>query len=147
MGRKSVLSRFNFTNRLLNLTYSAVIPVDFEIWGTNDPKPITQGDRLGNLSYWTSWSEAGGTDAWKNDWVKLANCKLVLSSGESKYRAGMALSADDMERYTTERGWDFDMDEGLLKPFRYVRFVIKDTNTSTKMFRIVEIRFWGAYAD
>jgi hypothetical protein len=147
MGRKSILSRFNFTNRLRDPTYSADIPIDFEIWGTNDPKPVTPGDRIGNLNYWTSWSEVEGTNAWQNDWVKLANCKLVLSSGESKYRAGMALSADDVERSTTERGWDFDMDEGVTMPFRYIRFVIKDTNTGAKMFSLVEFRFWGAYSD
>ncbi|MGV8093125.1 MAG: DUF5000 domain-containing lipoprotein [Mangrovibacterium sp.] len=145
MGRKAVYSRFNFLPRNRNPVYSADLPCDFEIWGSNDPKPLTPGDRMANLAYWTEWSEANGTDAWKNDWTKIATCKVILSSGESKYRDGIVLSAEDIDNYTNN-GYNFDMDN-TWDAFRYLRFVIYDTNTSAKSMTIDEITFWGMYSD
>jgi hypothetical protein len=150
MGRKALYSRFNIKSRLRNPNYSAALPCDFEIWGTNNPKLTTEvgdGSREANMAYWTSWEAANGTDAWKNDgWTKIATCKLVVSSGESKYVANMALSETDIANYTTN-GFDFDTDEDISEGFRYLRWVIKDTNTGQKCLQLTEITFWGSYTD
>ncbi len=150
MGQKGVYSRFNLKPRLRTPNYSAAIPCDFEIWATNDPKLTTEvgdGSREANLAYWTSWEEANGTDAWKQDgWVKIATCKLVLSSGVSKYTEGMALSDEDVQNYT-KNGFDFDINEGVTEGYRYLRWVINDTNTGQKLITICEMTFWGSYAE
>jgi hypothetical protein len=150
MGRKAVYSRFNIKPRLRDPNYSAILPCDFEIWGTNNPKltaEVGNGSREANMAYWTSWEAANGTDAWRNDgWTKIATCKLILSSGESKYVAGMALSETDIANYRTN-GYDFDINEGVTEGFRYLRWVINDTNTSQKELHICEITFWGSYMD
>ncbi|MDR2683322.1 MAG: DUF4959 domain-containing protein, partial [Dysgonamonadaceae bacterium] len=148
MGRKAVYSRFNIKPRLRDPNYSAALPCDFEIWGTNNPKLTTEvgdGSREANMAYWTSWEAANGTDAWKNDgWTKIATCKLKVSSGESKYVAGMALSDTDIANYRTN-GFDFDINECVNEGFRYLRWVIYDTNTGQKCVQICEITFWGSY--
>jgi hypothetical protein len=146
MGKQSVYSRINITSRLRSPNYSADIPCKFEIWGTNSPQGVTPGDRMGNLAFWTSWAEVGGTDAWKEGWTKLANCEIILSSGTGKYTDGMALSESDLDKYRVS-GFDFDMDEGVFQPFRYLRFVVLGTNTNAKALTLREIRFWGAYAE
>jgi hypothetical protein len=149
MGRKAVYSRMNILPRLREPNYSCALPCNFEIWGTNDLKSITDigdGSKAENLRYWTSWTEANGTDEWKNDWVRIADCHLVLSSGASKYTAGMPLSEDDIDRYRN-RGFDFDMDPSISEGYRYLRWVIYETNTDQKLLFIDEILFWGAYTD
>jgi hypothetical protein len=150
MGRKAVYSRFNIKPRLRSPNYSAALPIDFEIWGTNNPKHVNEvgdGSREANLAYWTAWELANGTDAWRNDgWTKIATCKLTLSSGESKYVAGMALSETDIANYRTN-GFDFDINEGVTEGFRYQRWVINDTNTGQKYLQICELTFWGSYTD
>ncbi|MDR2683155.1 MAG: DUF4959 domain-containing protein [Dysgonamonadaceae bacterium] len=150
MGRKAFYSRFNLKPRLRDPNYSAALPCDFEIWGTNNPKHVHEvgdGSRAANMAYWTSWEAANGTDAWKNDgWTKIATCKLTMSSGESKYVAGMVLSETDIANYRTN-GFDFDINEGVTEGFRYLRWVINDTNTSQKNIQICEITFWGSYTD
>ncbi|MDR1221402.1 MAG: DUF4959 domain-containing protein [Tannerella sp.] len=150
MGRKAVYSRFNIKSRPRSPNYSAALPCDFEIWGTNNPKltaEVGDGSREANMAYWTSWEAANGTDAWKNDgWTKIATCKLILSSGESKYVAGMALSETDVANYSTN-GYDFDINEGVTEGFRYLRWVINDTNTGQQFINICELTFWGSYTD
>jgi hypothetical protein len=146
MGRKAVYSRLNYVPRLRTPNYSATLPIDFEIWGSNDPKPVIPGDRLANMQYWTEYPEVNGTDAWKNDWTKIATCKLVLSSGASKYVAGMELSADDINRYTNI-GFDYDVNENTVDPFRYLRIVVYETNTDGGDITCDELTFWGQYKD
>jgi hypothetical protein len=149
MGRKAIYSRMNFLSRNRSPNYSACLPIDFEIWATNDPKPISEiggGDKLANLQYWTSWADVNGTDGWKNDWVKIGDCHLRLSSGESKYNASMALSAEDIANYLNN-GFDFDMDPNISEGYRYLRWVIHETNTNAIYPMIDEIRFWGAYTE
>ncbi|MDR1864501.1 MAG: DUF4959 domain-containing protein [Bacteroidales bacterium] len=150
MGRPAKYSRFNIHSRTRSPTYSAPLPIDFEIWATNSPKLVTEvgdGSREANLRYWTNWEDAGGTDAWKEDgWVKLTECKLTLSSGESKYVAGMAISAEDIEKYGL-KGFDFGITEDVAEGYRYLRWIIHDTNTGAKGVTITEIQFWGIYTD
>jgi hypothetical protein len=126
------------------------LPIDFEIWGTNNPKRVHEvgdGSREANMAYWTSWEAANGTDAWKNDgWTKIATCKLILSSGASKYVPDMALSETDIANYRTG-GFDFDINEGVIEGFRYLRWVIYDTNTGQHCLTFNEITFWGSYMD
>jgi hypothetical protein len=150
MGRKAVYSRFNINSRNRWPYYSSALPIDFEIWGTNNPKQVHEvgdGSREANMAYWTSWEVANGTDAWRNDgWTKIATCKLILSSGESKYVPDMALSETDIANYTSI-GYDFDVNEGVTEGFRYLRWVINDTNTGQKFLSISELEFWGSYTD
>jgi hypothetical protein len=149
MGRKAAYSRMNFLPRNRGTDYSAALPINFEIWATNDPKPISEiggGDKMANLKYWTSWEIVNGTDEWKNEWVKIADCHLVLSSGASKYTEGMPLSAEDIDKYLNS-GYDFDMDPAISEGYRYLRWIIYETNTYQKSIMIDEIRFWGAYTD
>jgi hypothetical protein len=44
-------------------------------------------------------------------------------------------------------GFDFDMDPAISESFRYLRWVIYETNTDQKELHIDEIRFWDAYAE
>ena len=143
MGRKAIYSRIVYGSRLRSPSYSASVPIHFEIWGCNETKPL-DSDRMVNLAYWTEWEAAGGTGAWKNDWTKIATCKLVLSSGESKYTEGMALSQEDLDRYNN--GYHYDMDN-TIDAFRYLRFVIYETNTNALDTAVSEISFYGIYAD
>jgi hypothetical protein len=58
MGKKAKYSRFKMWMRSRSPLYSATIPHDFEVWGTNNPKAISEiggGDLVENLRYWTSW--------------------------------------------------------------------------------------------
>lgn len=150
MGRKAIYSRFNIKPRLRSPNFSAPMPSDFEIWGTNNPKLTTEvgdGSREANMAYWTSWEQANGTDAWKNDgWTKIGTCKLTLSSGESKYYEGMTLSEEDVQNYRVN-GFDFDMDDSITEGYQYLRWVIKDTNTGQRSLMICEITFWGSYTE
>jgi hypothetical protein len=58
----------------------------------------------------------------------------------------MALSETDIANYITN-GFDFDINEGVTEGFRYLRWVINDTNTGQKCLQITEISFWGSYTD
>ena len=150
MGKKGIYSRFNIKPRLRTPTFSCALPSDFEIWGTNDPKlasEVGDGSREANLAYWTSWEVASGTDAWKNDgWVRISENQLVLSTGATKYTEGMELSEEDIANYNTN-GFDFDISESAAEGYRYLRWVIKDTNTGQKLLMIAEIEFWGSYTE
>lgn len=145
MGGKSVYSRINMTVRQHATYYGTYFPCIFEIWGTNDPKPLSN-DRMENLAYWTNWEEVNGTDAWKNDWVKLSHCQIYTSNGDTFYYVNMPLSDYDKDR-AHNSGFDFDMSEGVMEPFRYLRFVVLGVTTQNYVFAIREIRFWGSYAD
>jgi hypothetical protein len=131
MGRKAVYSRVNYLSRNRTPNYSAPLPTNFEIWATNNPKSVSEiggGDKTANLQYWTSWQEINGRDEWRNDWVKIVDCRVVVSSGTSKYTTGMALSAEDIDKYLN-LGYDFDMDPSVTESYRYLRWVIYETNT------------------
>jgi hypothetical protein len=120
----------------------------FDIWATNNPKPVEEiGDWEANLRYWTSWSRVGGTDAWKNDWVKIASCRLVLPSGITK---ASQTNLTDADKTYIQSGFPFDMDPRIgNQTFRYLRFEIKDTNDgggvegSPLALSLCELRFWG----
>ncbi|MDR3244997.1 MAG: DUF4959 domain-containing protein [Prevotellaceae bacterium] len=154
MGRMANYSRFAIWMR--NYAWSgACLPQDFEVWGTNDPKPVSEiggGDQVENLRYWTNWSEVGnikdinGTNAWMNDWEKLSDCWLQLPSGITHMNGG-TVTADDQAFINA--GFRFDViSEMTTKAFRYIRFYIKDyTYIGAAQLQISQISFYGAYAD
>ncbi|MDR3246854.1 MAG: DUF4959 domain-containing protein [Prevotellaceae bacterium] len=151
MGRQVSLSRIEVLTSGNNNYMMSV----FELWGTNNPKPVAEigsGSKLDNLQYWTSWEEVGGVDAWKNDWERLGTCRYVLPSGITK--TGNTLTAEDIEFIT--KGVNFDMDFGMAeKSFRYIRFYITETtngeatdvSSAVQQLQISEIRFFGTYGD
>jgi hypothetical protein len=145
MGRKAAYSdmRVWMRNRSsLGSIYSARIMSVFDIWATNNPKAVEEiGDKEANLRYWTSWDRVGGTDAWKNDWVKIASCRLVLPSGITK---ASQTNLTDADKAYVQGGFPFDMDPRIgNQAFRYLRFEIKETNTDASGLDICELRFWG----
>lgn len=148
MGRKAVYSRVEFLVRNSGEQYSQAMPVEFDIWGTNNPKTVEQvgdGSREANQAYWSSWAEVNGTDAWKNDWVKLGTFKYLLSSGDNKYFSGMTLSEEDIYQYLN--GYEFDFNLDVSEGFRYLRWEIHETNTNNPWVVLHAIRYWGSYAD
>lgn len=148
MGRKAVYSRVEFVPRQRSPLYSAELPVEFDIWGTNNPKTIEQvgdGSREANHAYWSSWTAVNGTDAWKSDWVKLGTFKYLLSSGDNMYFDGMSLSSDDIYQY--QNGYEFDFNLDVNEGFRYLRWEIHATNTRNAWLTLCAFRYWGSYAD
>jgi hypothetical protein len=142
MGKEAKYSRFKWYMRPRLPLYSGRTFTDFEIWGTNSPKPletIGSGSKEDNLKYWTEWALVGGTDAWKNDWVKIADCQVTLPSGTTDYNL---LTEEDREYILA--GFDFEVQETDLS-FRYLRFVGKQFNVSQAWVEIAELKFWGAY--
>ena len=145
MGRKAMYTRMNILSRLRSPQFSAALPVHFDIWGSNAPKPLAEiGDKDQNLEYWTGWSVTNGADAWKEDgtWTHVSECRLVLSDGTSKFVDGMVLSEEDYLKYSST-GFDFDIDH--LQAYRYLRLQIHETNTGQNILHIVGVRFWGQY--
>ncbi|MDR0697652.1 MAG: DUF4959 domain-containing protein [Tannerella sp.] len=147
MGVAAKYSRFKYYTRGRSPVYSAWVWYEFELWGTNHPKAITEigdGSQADNLKYWTSWPEAGGTDAWKNDWEKLADCEIIFPSGTPNNSPSVT-SAEDIA--FVQDGFGFDIDPDMTgKAFRYVRFVLKKNNTDNGSYiQWSELQFWGSY--
>jgi hypothetical protein len=149
MGRKASYSRMKYYMRGRNPVFSSSAPKIFELWATNEPKPINtigDGSKEDNLKYWTQWPEVGGTDEWKNDWVKIADFRVKLPSGIEADVENISLLTNEDLAYVQD-GFEFEFDPGYSdQPFRYIRFVIKE-NTDGDQIQCSEIRFWGAYAD
>jgi hypothetical protein len=148
MGKRASYSRLTYWPRYRSPTYSGWCWYEFEVWGVDNPKSITEigdGSQLDNLKYWTSWDEIEGTDAWKNDWVKLADCVIQFPSGTPN-NVNSVTSAEDIE--FVRSGFSFDIDPDKTGyPCRYLRFVIKKTNNGANYIQATELGFWGAYVD
>jgi hypothetical protein len=148
MGRQAVYSRLAYHARPRTPVYSSWCWYEFEVWGTNDPKPITaigDGSILDNLKYWTSWEAVEATDAWKNDWTKLADCVIQFPSGTPNNVSGVT-SADDVA--FVQKGFHFDVDPDKTNvPCRYIRFVIRKQNNGANYLQATELQFWGAYVE
>jgi hypothetical protein len=144
MGKKAAYSRFKYWMRSRNPVYSGWIFTEFEIWGTNNPKSIDEiGTKADNLKYWTQWPEVEGTDAWKNDWVKLTEGVVRLPSGNTD---PSLLTAED--KTFIQNGYEFEMDPQVSnQPFRYLRFICKKWNNPAPYLQVGELKFWGVYAD
>ena len=115
----------------------------YEIWGSEQP-PKQPGDfssKKQSLSYWTEWPELGGTDSWKNDWVKLADCANLPVSGAE---VAAKLTVDDI--IAADNGHEVVLaPEQTGVKVRYIRFVIKENweKARTNM-QLVEIKFFGS---
>lgn len=154
MGKKAVYSRFLHRPFQRSPVYSATLMVEFNIWGSNNPKTVEEvedphglhpkGSREANQAYWCSWAIANGTDAWKNDgWVKLATCKYSLSDGTNKFFDGMALSAEDVSHY--QNGYEFEFNEQVTDAFRYLRWEILSVNNDIRQLYMGAIQYHGSY--
>jgi hypothetical protein len=151
MGRKASYSRLRYWMRSRSPYYSASTLASFELWGTNEPKPLNtigNGSKEDNLKYWTQWPEVGGTDAWKNDWVKLADCVIRFPSGANPFTTAPVLTADDNAFIAAGFGFDIDPVHAS-EPFKYLRFVVRSMNNNHggSQIQMTELMFWGAYAD
>lgn len=144
MGREASYSRIRYWIRAREPLFSAAVMTRFEVWGCDEPKPlqsIGDGSREANLKYWTEWPQVGGTDEWKNDWVKLIDAEVKLPSGQTDPNM---LTQEDLDYITN--GFEYEVDPQLAeRRFRYLRFVIKETNNGAPQFQIGEIKVWGAY--
>ncbi|MDR2476070.1 MAG: DUF4959 domain-containing protein [Bacteroidales bacterium] len=145
MGRKAAYSRLRLWMRERNPIFSAWQFVDFEIWATNNPKAtstVGNGSKADNLKYWTPWPEVDGTDQWKNDWVKLADCAIRLPSGATS--SNDPITQEDRDFITA--GFEFETDPAYSnQSFRYIRFVCKKWNNPQPYIQFGELKFWGAY--
>jgi len=147
MGRKASYSRLRYWMRSREPYFSGQTWSSFEVWGTNNPKALDEvgdGSKKDNLEYWTQWPEVNGTDEWKNDWVKMADCELVLPSGQTDPNS---LTSEDREFIAA--GFEFEIDpEQANNAYQYLRFVIREqrANSLTQM-QVCELKFWGAYAE
>jgi hypothetical protein len=151
LGRKASYSRMKLYMRdrsSMGSYFSAAIMSVFSVWATNNPKPVSaigDGSKADNLKYWTSWVQAGATDEWKNDWEKLADCKVVLPSGITK-ASQTNLTAEDIAFIID--GFHFDVDPLMTnKAFRYLRFEIFELNTNDKHMFMSELQLFGALSE
>lgn len=147
MGVPARYSRFKYWTRGRSPVYSSWTWYKFEVWATNNPKPVSEigdGSVVDNLKYWTSWREANGTDAWKQDWEMIADCEIVFPSGTPNTAAEVT-SAEDIA--FVQDGFEFDiLDEMTTKSFRYIRFVLQENNISNVPYiQWSELKFWGIY--
>ncbi|MDR0543073.1 MAG: DUF5126 domain-containing protein [Dysgonamonadaceae bacterium] len=151
---------------------SAGIMNDFEVWGSNSPRPVSEiggGDFTANLEYWTSWTTyaaascglptghqvqpaiatINGTEAWKTDtqypWTKLGDFKLYLPSG-IHYDDGTTLTSEDIQFVINGFNYDFDATKAE-QSFRYLRFVVRDGTGHHPQSSIAVLRMWGFYED
>jgi hypothetical protein len=146
--RKAIFSRFRFFYRPRNNPYfSSNTPIILELWGTNNPRPVSKTDDMAeNLKYWTSWEAVGGTDAWKNDWVKFVDWELKFPSGADIYTNGDLLPAED--KAFIEAGFNADIDPSFSnQTFRYVRFVVVKTRGGNTQLQFGDLEFFGKYID
>jgi hypothetical protein len=152
MGRKASYSRLKYWMRSRSPYYSATTIASFELWGTNEPKALNtigDGSQADNLKYWTQWPEIGGTDEWKNDWVKLADCMIQFPSGADAFTQNMVSNLTQEDRDFIAEGFAFDIDPARAsEQFRYLRFVVRATNVpGAQNQQMCELKFWGAYAN
>jgi hypothetical protein len=150
MGRKASYSRFKYWIRDRGPLMSAPTPDVFELWASNyvkAPSEVGDGSLEDNLKFWTSWPEVGGTDEWKKDWVKIANCVIVFPSGISAIDGDYSvLTAEDQAFFRA--GFDFEIDpEYAFQSFRYIRWVSHKCTTTQNMTQIAELKFFGQYAN
>lgn len=153
LGREVSLSRHKLWHRGRNTNedylssslryYQQGDPKYYEIWATNTPpkQPQDFNNKMESLAYWTEWPEVGGTDAWKSDWVKLADCSCLPPSGN----LSSELTTDDL--IFADEGFEAEVAPELTgSKFRYIRFVVKELWYDSSIFMCAEIKFYGAEA-
>jgi hypothetical protein len=150
MGRSASYSRFKYWIRDRGPLMSAPSPDVFELWASNHvkaPSEVGDGSVEDNLKYWTAWPEVGGTDEWKEDWVKISDCVIRFPSGVNGIDGSYAtLTAEDQAFFRA--GFDFEIDpEYAFQSFRYIRWVTKKCTTPQNMVQVAELKFFGQYTN
>lgn len=144
MVRMASYSRFRYWMRNRTPLFSAQTFTSLEVWGTNNPKALNtigDGSKEDNLKYWTEWEEVGGTGEWRNDWAKLTDFELRLPSGATT--PGNLTSED--EAFLKE-GFEVEIDPQYADtPFRYLRFVIRESREPNGQIQLTELKIWGSY--
>jgi hypothetical protein len=150
MGRAASYSRFKYWMRFRTPLMSAPAPDVFELWASNHvkaPSEVGDGSQEANLKYWTSWPQADGTDEWKNDWVKIADCVVRLPSGANGIDGDYTVTTAE-DRTAIEAGFDFEIDpDYAFQSFRYIRWVVHKCAIPQNMTQISELKFFGQYAE
>ena len=168
MGRQASYTKLKVweRDRANGTLYTASAWYEYEVWGANSVKPVTDvgdGSLMDNLKYWTAWTElpdGGGTDAWKEGWELVAECKVEFPSGRNPATpvntgdASTLLSDEDNVLF--KAGFEFKVKEEMQsKPFRYLRFVMKKQSIPINpappaigtILQWHELEFYGRYAD
>jgi hypothetical protein len=152
MGRPATYSRIKMWGRNASSGVFSYIMTVFEVWGTNDPKPlipeVTSEDRLTNLRYWTGWPEINATDAWKEDWIRLGSYTVITPSGTGPVKDGDTFTSEDAEFY--RNGMDFEISpDANTTPCRYIRFLVTQSFWPARRqgAQYAEVKFFGAYVD
>lgn len=145
LGKQTILSRHKYWLLSGRLAFNNLR--NYEIWATNEkPKGQTEFEnKMESLAYWTEWPEVGGTDAWKNDWVKIATCECIPPSGATEPHQ----VTEEDHQWVANNGFEFEIDlEYTTQPFRYLRFVSTTTNWSNvTIMHAAEFEFWGQVVD
>jgi hypothetical protein len=128
--------------------FGGVLPKYYELWATNDiPKgPDDFNDKMESLAYWTAWSEVGGTDAWKNDWTKIADIACLPPSGVTE----ASLVTEEDRQWAKNNGFDIEIEQDLAtQEFRYIRFVVTEIwEYGYGIFtQVGDCDFWGNCCD
>jgi hypothetical protein len=149
-GRAASYSRFKYWIRDRSPLMSAPTADVFELWASNyvkAPSEVGDGSLEANLKYWTIWPQVDGTDEWKNDWVKIADCVVRLPSGANGIDGDYTVTtAEDLAAFNA--GFNFEIDlEYTTQPFRYIRWVTRKCTTAQNMMQIAELKFFGQYAE
>lgn len=146
MVKMASYSRFRYFMRSRTPIFSAQTFTSLEVWGTNNPKALEEigdGSKEDNLKYWTEWEEVGGTGEWRNDWTKMTDFVLELPSGANT--PGLLTSEDEE---FVKAGFEVLIDPQFADtPFRYLRFVIRESREPNGQIQVTELKFWGAYKD
>jgi len=144
LNNEIVPSRFKFWAMWLAETF----PNEIEVWGTTStPKggPEDFENITESLNYWTEWSAPPyieGTDAWKDDWIKLGNIK-VRPTPSGAYQDS-DFTPEDIER--RDRGYEIEVYPDLVGiQVRYLRIVYKDV--SHEQCYTTNMKIWGQYAE
>ncbi len=139
-----VPSRFKFWAMWL----AEIFPNKIEVWGTNEtPKggPADFATLTESLNYWTEWNAPPyivGTDAWKQDWIKLGNIQVRPTPSGAYQDADF--TPEDIER--RDRGYEIEVyPEVVGTKVRYLRFVYIDV--SHEQCYTTNIKIWGQYVD
>jgi len=144
MKEETKLSRFRLYYRSGSLNANDLRT--FSVWATNEtPKGPAdfENDRLKSLMYWTAWPQINGTDAWKNDWVKLGDFVVVPPSGATEQ-----YQWTDQDVAWAQAGVDFDFDPAQTnKKFRYLRIVCVNNVKNTNACHFAEWEVYGSYVN
>jgi len=130
LGVEAIISRCRIWTRQTYM-YDDYAWRTFEIWGTSSYRQDMPDE------YWSS-APYGGTDAWKNDWILLADCEIKRPSGNTT-----PINVPTGEDYDAAvRGFDFEVPLGN-PSIRYLRFVVKTIWSAGNSIVLAELNVYG----